>query len=131
MMEAVKHAGGEVRVWTFDGSPQAVYLGHNRQKVCSLEGLNTTLGFLTALSDLGPDWEYLFVTDAEVDRVPAVWDQAHRRRSTVVLIQDDYTDSTGLAAALGDRVLPVKREQDLPLFTALAGRRFLGTASRA
>lgn len=127
---AAKAAGGQVRIWAFDANDQALFLGNDLKRACSVRGYGTTVNFLETVAPKLAGWSYLFVTDAQVGGVPAIWDAARRRDAAVILISDDGDDATA-AKRLGDRVLQVTDIHNLPHLTALAARRFFGTASRA
>ncbi len=127
---AAKAAGGQVRIWAFDANDQALYLGDDLKRACSVRGYGTTVNFLETVAPKLAGWSYLFVTDAQVGGVPGIWDAARRRDAAVILISDDGDDATA-AKRLGDRVLQVTDIHNLPHLTALAARRFFGTASRA
>ncbi len=127
---AVQAAGGQVRIWAFDANDRALSLGDDLKRACSVRGYGTTVKFLETVTPRLAGWSYLFVTDAQVGGVPAIWDAARRRDAAVILISNNARD-VRQARELGDRVLQVTDIHNLPHLTALAARRFFGTASRA
>ena len=127
---AVQAAGGQVRLWAFDGNATALPLGANLHRAVSVRGYGTSLAFLKQVAPALRGWHTLFITDAQVGGVPPVWDAAFRRDAAVILISDDTGDLV-TAQQLGERVLPVTDIRDLPHLTALAARRFFGAAGRA
>jgi hypothetical protein len=127
---AVKAAGGQARIWAFDANDRALFLGDDLKRACSVRGYGTTVKFLETVAPKLVGWSYLFVTDAQVDGVPAIWDAGRRRDAAVILISKSPRDAKR-AQDLGDRVLQVTDIHNLPHLTALAARRFFGTASRA
>jgi len=126
--QAAKAAGGQVKIWAFCG--HAIYLGDDLTRVAAIRGGNTRLDFLMDVApQLGPDWHYLFITDAQIDQVPDIWDAAHRRKTAVLYIPDG-SDTGDRARRLGDPVITIRDIAHLPHLTALAARRFFSTAAR-
>ncbi len=129
LVEAVRQAGGQARVWAFDAGDSAVPLQDQLPKIVSLRGYGTRLHFLQEVAPLVAGWDCLFITDAQVDPAPSLWDAERRRSASVLLISADPHDAHR-AQELGERVVRITEAKDLPYLTALLARRFFGTATR-
>lgn len=129
--QAVKQAGGQVKLWAF--CEHAIALGDDLRRLVSVLGGGTCLDFLEDLAPgLPPErWHYLFITDAQIGTVPAVWSAAYRKRSAVLYIATaEATAAPAVTQQLGQPVIAVTRSEDLPHLTALAARRFFAAAVR-
>ncbi len=121
LVQAAEAAGGEVRVWAFCHSSHALFLGRDIVRIASVRGFGTRLAFLADVLARLPNpagWHFIFITDAETGRPPAVWDK-YRDQATVLHISDDQS---GLPERLGRRVIPIRSIEELPVMTALAAR---------
>ncbi len=130
---AVLQAGGELRCWAF--SDNAVYLGNRLTQLVSVRGGNTSLGWLdTALKQLpvAGDWDYLWLTDADLGHIPTTWTPQRAQRASVLYI-NQHTDAAQevFARQLGQRVFHIQELRNLYHLTALAARRVFKTAARA